>query len=275
MVALLLKCESIQVALKEVATWKKGQTPAWSLAWLARRMKLRSRGHISSVLSGKKNPSISFVNSFSIALALDVDEALYLKLLWQSEYENNAQLTKSAHSQLLILRRRMRIRACLIPASFVEGYFTAEVFCVFGLFPGGCSKEEIITCFSEEKQVAVARSIDRLIEFGLVVEDTERLSLIDDFVIFDGGKTTDHHIDFLRSALNDALESIALWFAKPDESFFSSTILSVDSGTYRKNLPSLKKTIRDFESKVETESGDQLVRVNIQVYPACKIEKQK
>ncbi len=82
-----------------------------------------------------------------------------------------------------------------------------------------------------------------------------------------GDDNARHHLDFLRQAIVKASRDAAKWYEQRSAAHFESSVMSVNSITYQKLLARLKDDLAQWQTELESERADTLVRFNIQIYP--------
>ena len=245
----------------------KAKNPKLTLGFVARRAGIPSTGYLSDVLTGRRKLHAKYRAPLLKALDLSGTAAELITRLSAlddgSEGEERAQLD----ADLEALRKVLRLQTRALPERLAGTFFAFEVFAAFGLTGQRASRADLRRFFGTARGIELEGALAQLMQAGLVEREDEEFRIVSDQINFIAGADGISHIDYLTMALRDAEKRVAAWCGKKDESFFSSSILSVKASQYREALPRIKETVQKLESDLESGEADRLVRFNVQIFP--------
>lgn len=258
--------DSSSEALRRLFQNKKKESSAFSLAFIGKKLGIKSRGYLSDVLSGKKILGEKYLPSISKLFGLDRQQTRYLNFLNARDHlsAKNAA-TFEVDIKLSRLKKRMLIESDqTIPYHSGQVIKVFKVFCAFSLFKGSPTDSDLKSFFG----VSVEKELEILKAWGLIHSEGSHFRQNKEFVIFDQSADGVSHLDFLKAAIKDAMIQIDTQFDDREKCHFESTILSVKRSEFVKKIQKLKEISKNFQSDIETDDADMIVHFNIQAYPA-------
>ncbi len=74
-------------------------------------------------------------------------------------------------------------------------------------------------------------------------------------------------IEYLKLAFKHGIQSIDKWYKHPESSLFESINISVKKSELEACLPIVRQNTEELRLRLETDDGDMVVRLNMQIYP--------
>jgi uncharacterized protein (TIGR02147 family) len=266
---LLINAASPGDALRQCFAYRKAMNPRFSLAVLAKRIGMKSRGTLSQMLQGKRLVPPRLRPSLLHALTEDATLSEYLELL----LARNDDLSREKHEEQENKRRELELflrdRFTRVRIDHGLSLLASDIFCAFDLFGGRPQERDLIRYFGRSRSLNVQKGLALLMANGFVQRSGKFFSKTDAvarFMTLDQ-LTGPSPAGFLRESLIDAHDQVGTWLARPAESCFGSTTMSVKRSTYESVLKKIKQDVFRYFSELETEEGDMVIRFNMQVYP--------
>ena len=253
-----------------------------TMAAVCRRSGIPSTGYFSDVLSGKRRLHPKHLSGLCRALGLEPSAAAVLGLLLEREHLKVSEVSKRRDiERSLSLQRKM--------LSLNTGYDAAPlaadlnyhmlVFSAFGLFGGAATREQLAAHFASVEPQRLGAALERLVAMGLVEPVTSETGAAgqvpvfrrrEDFVLFGRGPRHFSPTQFLSEAIFAAGRAVRTWYARPEDSLLSSTIITTSRQKLREKLPRLRQLLLELQADLDEEGQgrpDTLVRFNVQIYP--------
>jgi len=261
-------------AIQQSMAYRRALDPHFSLAFLAKRLGLKSRGSLSEMLRGKKPIPLRLRRQIFSVLFKD-DESLidYADtLLARDEAKPGAE--KDRHdARLWQIASYLNDRFTQIQLDRSFTLFASDVLCAFDLFGGHPSERQLIDFFGKQDFQAVRRALQALLQNELisvqggVYSRTERTKR---FI------TLDHDVDptrsFLKESIQHALQEIPRKGEDVASKCFGSTTMSVKREDYLRVLEAIRRDVFKYFSQLETAEGDMMIRFNMQIYPIAQLK---
>lgn len=244
------------------------QNPTLSLTHLCQSAGLRSKGHVSDMIHGRRQLSAHRAEAFGRALGLS---GTSLRIFTTYAELNQTQTDKSKKrltEKLEKLTKSVKIDQRLTPIAFEPHDLSFEVFCAIGLFKSSCRYTDLVNFFGKEQTARIDQSIEQLHNLGVISKEGQNIRLLTSQIAFRGGSTG--HQNFIRMSLADAREKLPRLFEKREEAHFETVLLSVKKSEYKKFLDHIRDDVAYWRSTLETEQADEIVRINLQVYPISR-----
>ncbi len=263
----LAEATTASAALSAAMRLGKAKNAKLTLGFVARRAGIPSTGYLSDVMSGRRRLSHKYREGLFAAVGVEGTGADLLRVLCALEDEPDEEERSKLEREREALRKFLRQQSRSMPERLAGMFFAFEVFGALGLSGQRASRAQLRAFFGAGRGVEIERALAILLQAGLVERRGEDFHAVTDQINFFGGEDGMSHLDYLTMALRDAEKRVSDWYGKKDESFFSSSIISVKDSTYRAALPSIKDGIRRMESEIESGEADRIVRVSVQIYP--------
>lgn len=264
---ILLEASSASDALRHLVEWHKHSSPKLSMAQLARKAGIRSRGYFGDLLSGRRNINARYSEGLADALGLDGSAKTCFLLLVEAENAVSEQQRDKVNAAIKRVRKAMQISDTSKPQYFPLNALVFKVFCVFGLLPNPIRRKDIYRQLADQDVAGVDNAISKLLSAGYIGESRNGLELMVKEIRINSDVAQDEQIQFIADSLDSAKLALPRWYAKGGESCFQSTIISVDSREYRKKIKTIKDTLRELQSSIETSAADELISFNCQIFP--------
>lgn len=263
----LLASEGSSEAIRRIYELKKASDKHFSMAYLCRRAGMASKGYLADVMAGKRTLSLKYRDSLVMSLKLPHLCRRYLKILIDRDHARDEFELAERSENLRALAKALRFESGVLGDEFRSRFFAFEVFAAFGLFENRPLESDLIHYFGRRQETQVREALNHLESAGLITREGDRSFLIQEKIIFDDSQGGFTHKDFLRMSFGDAAKSMELWFDRPEDSCFVSTIISVKQSEYREILQKFKSDLLQAQCEFESSDADQIVRFNVQVYP--------
>ncbi len=254
----LLAASGFAEAAKALFDLAKAARKTVSLASLCTRIGLKSRGHLSEILAGKRTLDGAKVGKLGEALGLKGPEIEFFALL-------HAQATDDPRMQLL--RRVLSAAEPEAPARLGEMFLAFKVFAAFSLFGDRPTRDQLVDFFGKANCQDVDRSLALLVDEGLVSIEGKSFAAHFEHVIFRNDGTGFSLRDYLHMSLDDARRTLERWVNARDVANYQASIISVRRSDLLRILPEIKARLREEQSRLESDKGDMLVHFNVQIYP--------
>ena len=254
---LLLAATSAHDAARAIYRWRKASDRKVTLGYLCRRATIRSTGHLADYFAGRRPLRGEQVSALAQVLGLTGAGLEYFCAL----------VDEAPADRLAVLRKYLARKEAVRPVGLERMFFALEVFCAFGLFENQPTQAELRDYFGVARGIEVELALSNLISNGCIaLSEGGRYAIVHEDVQF-GENDAASSIRYLQLGIDDARKRVAQWFPCREEALFSSSVVSVRRADYERALPALKEAVHRWESAAESGAADQLVRVNVQVYP--------
>ncbi|WP_141733402.1 TIGR02147 family protein [Oligoflexus tunisiensis] len=266
---IVLRAASSKEALQQVFAFRKALDSKFSLAYIARRLGLKSRGTLSLMLRGERAIPARMRRSLLQLLTQDDPLTDYLELLLTLEEATSASARQEVEGKLKALHYYLRDRFTSIQLQHGMNLLASDILCAFDLFAGCPTERQLIDFFGKARFREVQTAIGTLLLNGLikrrdgVLQRTERTQR---FLTIQGSEQ-DSMLTYLKESIHDAYQNVGKWQGDTTMSCFGSTTMSVRRQTYVEVIKRLKKDVFRYFSELETEEGDTLIRFNMQIFP--------
>jgi uncharacterized protein (TIGR02147 family) len=266
---ILLKAQSSKEALQQAFAWRKALDSRFSLAYIARRLGLKSRGTLSLMLRGERPIPGRIRRPLLEVLLRDESLVDYVELLLKRDEAEAEPLRQEIEGKLKALHFFLRDRFTSVHLQHGMNLLASDILCAFDLFAGCPTERQLIDFFGKSRFNEVQTAIGSLLANGLIEKTDGRLQRTERtqrFLTIQGSEA-DSMLNYLKDSIHDAWLNVAKWQADSSMSCFGSTTMSVNRETYQEVIKRLKKDIFRYFSELETDRGDTLIRFNMQIFP--------
>jgi uncharacterized protein (TIGR02147 family) len=266
---IVLRAASSKEALQQVFAFRKALDSKFSLAYIARRLDLKSRGTLSLMLRGERAIPTRMRRPLLQLLTRDDPLTDYLELLLTLEEATSDSVRQEVEGKLKALHYFLRDRFTSIQLQHGMNLLASDILCAFDLFAGRPTERQLIDFFGKARFREVQTAIGTLLLNGLIerkegaLQRTERTQR---FLTIQGSEQ-DSMLTYLKESIHDAYQNVGKWQGDTTMSCFGSTTMSVRRQTYVEVIKRLKKDVFRYFSELETEEGDTLIRFNMQIFP--------
>lgn len=247
---------------------RKKEDRKFSLSYICREAGISSKGYLSDIMNKKRSLKLEHVLGLAKTLGLHSVEQRWLRLHVQIEQEKVVAKKKVLNEKRVVLLRQLLVVRKEVPQGDYSLFMIFEIFAAFSLTKGKTSLNALKKRFSKYKKADIEFVLELLRAEEMVARVGDVYHLKESQLFFPSDRFKGRHYDFLEESIDNAGKSVRRWFDRPEESFFESSIISVDMKTYRKALPHLKSFFDNFRTEVETNDANGIVRFNAQVYPS-------
>lgn len=242
----------------------KEQDPRYSIPYICRKAGISSQGYLSDVMQGKRVLNSKYRAGVIRAFGLKGAAARYLKTLLEIDHQKapiSSTLTKKVSAQ----KKALTIEHRSIAPDMAQFFFALEVFCGFGLFRNTPTMQDLVDYFASRSITELHQAILLLKELKLIALQGDRYVVTNAQVNFGGEEFS--QIEYLKLAFKHGMQNINKWYNQPDISLFESINISVKKSELIKHLPAVRQSTEDLRLALETDDGDMVVRLNLQIYP--------
>lgn len=263
----LLEAKDYSDAFRRLYNVAQGANPRISLAFICRRLALKSRGHLSDVLNGRRRMGRDRFDKIVSYFKLDDVETAFLKALRDLEYAKSSDALHAANQRVNHLRKVLTVSYEILPDQLMDLFFAFKVFAAFGLFGHKATLKQLVDFFGAERKKDIEAALKKLVLLNMCVSKDSWFEVNQNIVLFNATGDGLSHTQFIKQTLMDAALGVEQWFSKPTQSRFHSTILSVNREKYTKYLQELRTRLIEDQTNLESSDADMLVHYNIQIYP--------
>ncbi|MCX6126394.1 MAG: TIGR02147 family protein, partial [Proteobacteria bacterium] len=243
----------------------KERNQRYSIPYICKKAGISSQGYLSDVIHGKRTLHLKYKVGILRALELKGAAARCLKTLIEIDHQKDPVLAAKLERRLLVQKKALTIEHRSISHDMAQFFLALEVFCAFGLFNNKPTLQNLVNYFASQSAGDLHRAVLLLKELKLIEMDREHYVVSTGQVNFSGERFS--QIDYLKLAFKQGIQSIDKWYAYPDYALFESINMSVKKSELLKYLPTVRQNTEDLRLGLETEDGDMVVRLNLQIYP--------
>ncbi len=256
--------------------WKeaKKERPFFSIRFISHRIGINP-GYILKVFQGKVHLGVKNIAPFAEILGLKGQEREYFEELVHFGRAKNENEIENRFERLHAIKG-IRLRTVADgEAEFYQNWHTMAIRALISIYPfNGKNYREISACLCPPVTVPQARKSIALLErLGMIKKNEQGIFQLTDRFISTGEKWMSPIIKkYQRAILELAIESLE----KQDKSLRDISTVTM---TFSRNcLPALRERVLKFRQELlsmseAVTSGDCVMQVNIQVFPAAIINK--
>lgn len=247
----------------------KGQSPLWSLAYLARHGNFASRAHVREILIGKRAMTRAALDGLIQAFALTPAQKDYVELLF-AESERSESMAPSHPSRRSLARKRQLAAARLAPKTelpsldiFSEPDWST-VYAALGTAEHGAAISDICrrTKFTHEKSMRILR---HLMSFGLVAEQGSRFLPRENHIIFEQMSAPAMIQRIFEQSLTEASQVLATQ-PSPERALFYSGKVCISKRQLKELQERLYEMCLKNLHEAENPEGDSVVTVLVSLF---------
>lgn len=260
-------------ALKQLIALRKAKNPSFSLAIVAGRLGLRSKGHVSDMVRGRRLIPMHLASGLAGLFGLEGVQADYLRTLIEHDQLREGD-RDPVRERLQRMRKFLRgpVERKMAGLPGTGSPFAFEVLCAFALYGNEPDLRALVEYFGRPRYQEVEQALGFLLSEGLILSEGGRYRLAPEhkpiYMLF--ASKQEAEVEFLRYGLRDAADKLAAWYGHQEDAFFATTTISVRREDYRRLLREFRQQMLRLQSDMEADNGDMLVRLNVQSYPAGK-----
>lgn len=268
---LILDAESGIVALKKLLVLRKAEDNKITLAWLSRKLQIKSKSYLSEALNGKKVLKWAHVDALIAECQLKILEAKLLKARIVSEAKSTKDKERElAKAEIAQLRKQLNATQFSI-ADLGDFRIAALVLVSFYLFKNHeASRTDIVKLFGKAEAFNIDRALYQLVTMKALAQKEDRYLLVENLAVsalaFAEGDTSKEK-DFLRSCFQEGLKTLDDRYDDTELSCFFSSCVTVNIPVYKDKLNEFRNLMRSFITDLDTKNPDCVARINIQMYP--------
>ncbi len=217
------------------------------------------------MIHGKRRLNIKYRPGVIRAFGLKGAAARYLKTLIEIDNQKDQARAMTLAKRLPVLKKALMIEQRTIAPDTVQFFLALEVFCAFGLFQNRPTMQDLVDYFASRSISDVHRAILLLKDLKLIEMEGEQYRVSNAQVNFGGELFS--QIDYLKLAFKNGIQSMDKWYEHPECALFESINISVKKSALTEYLPRVRQNTEDLRLGLETDDGDMVVRLNLQIYP--------
>ncbi len=266
---IIVNARSSKEALQQVFAWRKALDSRFSLAYIARRLGLKSRGTLSLMLRGERPIPGRIRRPLFQVLTRDEPLTDYMELLLGLEEASSESARQEAEAKLKALNFFLRDRFTSIHLQHGMNLLASDILCAFDLFAGRPTERQLIEFFGKVRFREVQIAVGSLLINGLIEKNEGHLQRTEKTQRFLTLQSSEQEsmLTYLKESIHDAWLNVGKWQGDTTMSCFGSTTMSVKRETYMEVIKRLKKDMFRYFSDLETDQGDTLIRFNMQIFP--------
>jgi hypothetical protein len=271
--ASVILSSSSLVALRSLIALRRSVDSKFSYSYISRRIGIKSRSYLSEVFNEKKKLNPKHVVPMVDLLALPLPEAELLKgkLMLDVGDLNEAE---AARLRSEVRDAEKKLTSGTLQLSDVRDINLVMLLAVcLHLFKDGkASKRQIFDLFKRDKHLEVEKGLYDLIRNGLLVKEGDLYTYSPDYAnILHVYMATNkkNELDYLKGSIREALEHVGDFQNNAQETVFYSGLITAEKARYLKELQYVKQSLRSAQSRIESSSGDTVIRFNVQIYPVA------
>ncbi|HYX38386.1 MAG TPA: hypothetical protein VE954_35230 [Oligoflexus sp.] len=267
--SILLAGSTGSQAVQQLWAYKKALEPRFSLAWLAGKLGIHSRGNLSETLKGIRRWPRKYWKTLGPILELDELQSEMLAFLLERDEATTASDLNNLNREIETIRRFLQQRFFKFDHKRGLTLLASDVYCYFSMHARVIKEREIIDYFGKSRYADILRGMQVLLDNQLIEKTADGYRRNDSnakFFSFHQNEL-DHSTAFLRESIQDAEEQVPRWIHNNKEACFGTTTMSVKREQFEKTLTQIKKDVFRYFSELETNEGDTIIRFNMQIYP--------
>ncbi|HYX34587.1 MAG TPA: hypothetical protein VE954_15920 [Oligoflexus sp.] len=266
------------VALRSLIALRRSVDSKFSYSYISKRIGIKSRSYLSEVFNEKKKLNPKHVVPIVELLALPLTEAELLKgkLMLDVADLNEAE---AARIRSEVRDSEKKLTSGTLELSGVRDINLVMLIgaCLHLFKDGKAIKNQIFDLFKRDRHLEVEQGLYDLIKNGLLVKEGDQYSYSPDYTnILHVYLATNkkNEIDYLKSSIREALDHVSDFQNNPQETVFYSGIITAEKARYLQDLDYVKQNLRSAQSRIESNSGDTIIRFNVQIYPVATHAKR-
>lgn len=269
---LILNARSGTEALRQLLVAKRATNAKFSLTYVGQRLGIKQKSYLSEILSGRRRMNKKYWEPTLKFAEVRGPEAKLVRILLAIESSTRHAQVAGLYDELDELRRVLSAPVSSMPLGVMEGsLFAFEVHCAFALFGRRPTFAELRNFFGRDRIVELERALRLLLRENVIKADGPRFVIAPDRTAF--FSTT---VDFeevqtrvLGEAIDDARRNFDKWFHRNSPlTYFLSATMSTSKSVYLASLEKLRsEEMRRIQLEMNSDPGDMLVRMNVQIYP--------
>lgn len=266
--------------LKDFIAFKKKTSPRYSLRQFSKQAGFNSPGYMPMVLAGKREVAPNSISRLAMALDLKAKESLFFEaLVMFSQARDDAQRDFYFDRMRALKPQEKTSPVTADTAAFFSRFYFPIIHQML-LLPDFEDSPEWISerIYPRLTPAQVQQALDIMLRLGLIRHDAKKGLVVAKETI-----ETDPEVDSFDVYEYHAghLASAKLALTKVPQQLRDITAVTIPLSL--KKLPALKKKVEDFRSEIvdwinrsDKDPFDEVVQINIQVYPATfKRSKQE
>lgn len=270
---LLANAKTLGEFLRKLYEESKRRNRKFSVQFISHKAGLPSKGYLGDVFSGRRRLNSKYAPGIANVFGLKGAEKKLFSLLVEMENERSMVRLTMLKKRLESIRAQVKGNFTDIPEAGVSQLLVSRVYCALGIFSGAPSSEEVIKLFPDCAPEEIRAVIGSLVVKGLVKESKDGLRYASREVVFDANeeRKQEAHQKYLEESMDFARKMAPRWLPAEEESYFESSVVSVNAEKYKKALPRIREFFDLLQSELEeAKNADSLAYFNIQVFPEMK-----
>lgn len=270
--SLLVKVKTSHDALHSLYIWRKSENGRFSYGTMCKRIGLQSKGYLSNLMKGIRPIPVALAKPIATAFDLQSYEADFFVAL--VKYDNEplqSNLREELGTEVHRLRKLMTFYFMAAPDIQIDFGVLLKVFSSFGLLQNATREDDFVGLFGEDSRGVVTEALRCLQDMGVVDHCDGKYHLLLKNLWLDTSLSKTPKVDILRNLVMDVWKNLPDWCDNGNQSVYESSFVSVNRKTYEQMIPSLRKMLRKYQSDLETDDGDMLITLNVQMHPCLRL----
>lgn len=259
--------DSTHEVLRCIYLYLKKDNPKYSMGYIFKAAGLSSKGYLSDILSGRRRLKTQHVRGMAKAMSLPKKVENWLHILVECEQEKDPRKRESLLRKRESVRKQLGIHHKLYKSKSPVSLLI-DVFSGLSLTEGKASSESLLQFFPGYTEREITNALEDLQAEGMLSKSGDTYVSLKSHLMLSDRTYPEQHLEFLEQSIEKAKNNVRPWLRHNQESFFESSLVSVNKEQYKKLLPELKNLFERFQCEVETNDANELIRFNIQIYPS-------
>lgn len=271
--ASVILSSSSLVALRSLIALRRSVDSKFSYSYISRRLGIKSRSYLSEVLSEKKKLNPKHIVPMVDLLSLPLPEAELLKgkLMLDVGDLSEAEATR-LKSEVRDAEKKLTSGTLQLSDVRDINLVMLLAVCLHLFKDGKATKRQIFDLFKRDRHLEIEKGLHDLIKNGLLMKEGELYSYSPDYshilhVYLATNKKNE--LDYLKGSIREALDHVGEFQNNAQETVFYSGLITAEKAKYLQELQHVKQNLRSAQSRIESSSGDTVIRFNVQIYPVA------
>ena len=254
-------------AIRNLYQTHKENRPSFSLRFVCGKVGMKSSGYLSDVIHGKRLLKQEFAEPMAKLFKLSRLQKRYFSSLLQRDHGSEKVDATKLELKLENLRKSLSIQFRPFDEVSVDWFRVFQVYSALGISPGGAKRGELVEFLKPMSGKDIDECLGHLLAKKMVEKKDELFVWTKNAFLLEGTSPIDAHTAYFKSALKHCLESLPRFYSDRSRSLFLSQTVSVKEEAYKEILAKLRADLLEAQSSLESESADNLVFFNVQIYP--------
>lgn len=240
-----------------------------SLNFIAKRLSIASSGYIADVVSQRRPLSKKYVKALVQMYDLPEQASKVVETLLTIDKSKPDDVQNDLlWSQIAKLRKTLLVRRVVVPKLDAAVYSAIELIAAFGIFDNRAEKLELLRCYPSSRRDEIKAGLKLLVDIGVVEVKGTDLILRWSEVKFETNDPNSSFSPLMKKSIENAAIAVDEYYALREKAHFETAVLTMSSSRLAAALEEFRNALQESYSKMEEPTGDMMLRINIQAYPA-------